>query len=127
MAPLSRAPLRLLLVDDSPLVRRALKRALVSAGFEVLDVDGIEAARAALSREKFEVVVSDDDLGGSESGLAILAEARAVAPETRRALMSGTRPEKLDQHLRSGLVERFHEKPIEVADLRALYVWVSSG
>jgi CheY-like chemotaxis protein len=118
---------RVLLVEDVALVRRALARALRITGFDVVDVASIDAAREALHRDAFDVVMTDEDLGHAVDGVALLAEVRDALPSARRVLVSGTAPDTLDRDLEVGLVERFHEKPISIDELRDLRRWAAPG
>lgn len=116
-----------LLVDDQRVVRLAIGRALRLAGFDVVvDVASASAASAEIAARTFDIVISDDDLGPhGAGGIAVLELARERSPRTRRVYVSGTAPRGLEAHLASGLVERFHEKPLTLDQVRALHVWVA--
>ncbi len=81
-----------LVVDDEPLVRRALRREL-SADFEVLEAGGPAAALALLGSHVREVVaiVSDLDMDGDPgAGLVLLARVAEDFPACIRILVSGS-------------------------------------
>jgi len=81
-------PLRLLLVDDDPLVLATLKRALVAEGHNVIDSGDPHQALALLAHEPVDVLISDLDMPGM-SGLALLAHARREHPAVVRILLTG--------------------------------------
>src|SRR5262249_47596749 len=69
----------ILIVDDETNIRATLKRALALEGYQVDDAASVAAARTLL-REAYDVVLLDVSFPG-ESGLDLLAEIRAAAPE----------------------------------------------
>ena len=69
-----------LIVDDDESVRDALASALDEAGYEARVAAGIAAARAAIAREKPDVVLLDVRLKDGD-GLAFLGELRADIPD----------------------------------------------
>jgi two-component system CheB/CheR fusion protein len=66
---------RVLLVDDSPIVRKKLGQALDTAGAEVVAVASASAALAALAEKTFDVLVSDLRLPGTD-GLSLIRSIR---------------------------------------------------
>jgi EAL domain-containing protein (putative c-di-GMP-specific phosphodiesterase class I) len=71
----SEAPVRVLLVDDDGLVRRALRRVLGRAGFTVEEAaDGARAVEA-VGPDRFDVIVSDINMPNLD-GIAMLAAVR---------------------------------------------------
>jgi putative two-component system response regulator len=129
---------RVLLLDDEPLILRALKRALTMAGFEVTTTENGAEAREILQRERPDVVVSDLHMP-HEDGARFLGDVAELRPETMRVLLSADlefkpRLAKLDDaraHALVGKAEmprltelvvtmleaRFAEKPDDVVDL----------
>jgi CheY-like chemotaxis protein len=106
---------RILLVDDEPLVLAALGRSLGRCT-SLRTAPSASVAFDLLGREPFDAVVSDY-LMPDVDGLALLALVRPLYPTMRRILVSaGTVPD-LSQHLASGLVEAFLEKPFTEKDL----------
>lgn len=55
---------KILVVDDQPQIRRALRTVLVANGFEVSDACGGEEAFEKLSREKYDVILLDINMPG---------------------------------------------------------------
>jgi CheY-like chemotaxis protein len=83
--------LRVLVVDDDELIRRVMTASLDGRAHVV----GLASAMAALARlqtERFDVVLSDAELGdGVPSGQWLLAEVARRWPAIRRILMSATK------------------------------------
>ncbi len=117
------APPRILLVDDDVGLLRALDAALASRMCE-LAVDACGTATEALERvaaADYDVVVTDVQMPGMD-GLALLAEIRALRPETPVLLITGFDERDMAvRALRAGAFD-FIQKPVErdyfVASLR---------
>jgi len=81
----------LLVADDDPMIRRALRREL-GVDFDVLEADGLASALRALDDHPgICAVVSDlDMLGDPGAGLALLDEVRQRLPACARIMISGS-------------------------------------
>lgn len=118
------APVRVLIVDDVPIVLTSLRRVLERAGFRVEAADSGASALALLGREEIDVVLSDFMMPAM-NGIELL---RAVAerwPRVRRAMLTAQADQDLlDEALKDGLLHAAFQKPWnnkELADsLRAL-------
>jgi two-component system, NtrC family, response regulator AtoC len=114
--------LRVLVVDDEPLIRWFLAETLTDCGYDVVEAGDAAAARAALrDSDRFDVVLLDYRLPDSED-LSLLASIRQQVPKTQVILMTafGT-PEVTRGALDLGAY-RVVGKPLEmhaVADLVA--------
>lgn len=69
---------RILVVDDDPQIRRALKVSLTGQGFEVDDAKSGEAALERLRDSRFDLVLLDFNMPGM-SGLEVCREVRATS------------------------------------------------
>lgn len=78
-----------LLVDDCETDRAVTMKVLETLGYDARSCCAAEEAIEALQTCRFELVVSDFDLGGALNGLDVLAHARGLAPEAGRILISG--------------------------------------
>ena len=108
---------RLLVLDDNTNILRLFHRSL-GPEYEILGVTKIELARELLDHNRFEVVVSDYELGTLEHGLSFLAGVAQQHPAVQRVLMSGTTPAKLTEALENETIHRFLAKPFRVGELR---------
>src|SRR5271156_6542086 len=82
--------LALLLVDDDVIDRMAVRRALAATSLaaDVLEVDSIEDARAALARGTFDCILLDYRLNDT-SGLELLAEVRQRGHDVPVIMLTG--------------------------------------
>jgi DNA-binding NtrC family response regulator len=113
--------LRVLVVDDEPLIRWSLAEALGERGHQVVEGRDARSARGALSdgSSAFDVVVLDYRLPDS-ADLALLASIRRLTPKTQVILMTafGT-PEVVRGALDLGAF-RVVTKPFEIHDIADL-------
>lgn len=78
----ARAPpifsLRVLVMDDSPVIRKLMTRYLVSFGCEVVDLPSAEEARTYLlvNDEEVDVVITDSSMGVGETGPGFIRKIR---------------------------------------------------
>src|ERR671932_205312 len=99
-------------------MRITLQAILEQAGYPVSTAGGDEAAQARLWERGVDAVVSDLQLGLDGDGLAVLAAAKARAPDTTAVVLTGYGSvEAVVQALR-GKVDDFLLKPSEVEDLK---------
>lgn len=105
-----------LIVEDDALYRRALARALTREGFETLDVEGVEEARALLASRIPDLAVVDLKLADG-SGIDVLLAITEVAPACRTVLLTGfgTIPATVEA-MRAGAVD-VRTKPISTPEL----------
>jgi len=79
----------ILIVEDEPLVRRALAREL-GREFDVLQAGDFSEALETYNREReIRAVVCDQDLGDGPSGSEFLERVKATTPDTVRIMVSG--------------------------------------
>ena len=113
------AKLRVLVVDDSSLVRLYYRSALEKAGFEVEQaINGIEAMERALS-QPFDLVIVDVNMPRMD-GFSFLRALRRAAADvaTLPALMISTEAETQDIAAASAAGANFYlVKPVAEADL----------
>lgn len=109
---------RILVVDDDPLVRRALARTLMQIGIEVDDVGDSTSALAQLDQKHYDVVLSDICMPGG-GGIELLTAIRARHPDLPVMLMTGdptTQTAIAAVELGAG---RYFVKPIDGRELKA--------
>ncbi|WJR75210.1 response regulator [Bradyrhizobium sp. NP1] len=113
--------MRILLVEDEPLVLMDIELQLHEAGYEVISVCDADSAITVLADGTIDVVLTDIDMPGSMDGLMLAEAVRSRWPPVEIVVMSGKRrPAREDLPLRA----RFIEKPLHTADLlNAVSVW----
>lgn len=107
-----------LLVDDEPELRRTLRRALLRAGFDVVDAANGQAALLLLGHYAFEAVLSDVRMPGMD-GVQLLKTLRVEAPALPVVLMSGSCSIDNALRLRDSGAFAFLEKPVQLETLRS--------
>jgi len=104
----------ILLVDDDPVLLQALPEAL-QLRMDGVDVETCDSADRALQRiaeVDYEAIVTDIKMPGTD-GLALLAQIRALRPDTPTLLITGHGEHDLAvQALRGGAYD-FIQKPID--------------
>ena len=113
--------LRVLVVDDEPLIRWSLTETLNDCGYQVAEAGDARSARAAICEggRHFDVVVLDYRLPDSED-LSLLECIRKNAPNTQVILMTAFgSPEVVRGALELGAF-RVVPKPFEMHDLANL-------
>lgn len=77
-----------LLVDDNPKDRGATKAALLAFGYNTTDCGTLKEAFAALDAQRFDLILSDFDLGPEDNGIDFLTSVAHTRPAVRRVLIS---------------------------------------
>ena len=110
----------MLIVDDDPVLLRALERMLDGLGASVRAASAVREALAAIEADHFDVVISDYRMPDG-SGIEVLIRARHRHPNARRILMTGA----LDDHAAAGAINEaavhgYIPKPIDIAQVHDL-------
>ena len=109
--------MRVLLIDDDPLVRETLAETLADEGIEVAGLANAEDALVLLGAGQVpDVLVADIDLGPGLSGLDLAAIARERHPAVEVVLISGMPPGP-GRISHASRHERFLRKPFAPAVL----------
>lgn len=110
----------ILLADDEPDIRRALKRSLHVPGYTILEAnDGMEALDV-LREKRCDAIISDYNMPRM-NGLDLLTQVRIIYPGMLRILLTA----RADVHLavralNEGAVHRFLLKPWDHVDLKGI-------
>ncbi|MCP4448792.1 MAG: response regulator [Myxococcales bacterium] len=110
----------ILLADDEPDIRRALKRSLHVPGYSMHEAgDGVDAL-ALLKRTPCDAIISDFNMPRM-NGLDLLTQVRIMYPNMLRILLTA----RADVHLavralNEGAVHRFLLKPWDHVDLKGI-------
>lgn len=110
----------ILLVDDEPDIRRAVRRTLAAPGYTFHEVDDGLQALALLEHQPVDAIVSDYNMP-KMTGLDLLSRIRGTHPDIVRILLTA----RADVHLavsalNDGIVHRFLLKPWDHVDLRGI-------
>ncbi|MBL9149024.1 MAG: response regulator [Phycisphaerae bacterium] len=111
-------PRRVLVVEDESSQQLMYSRAIAQLGFEVVCVDHADAARAALAREAFAIVLLDLKLHG-ELSLDLFEEIRERHPAVSVVIATGHGTYELARRSIQKDVVDFLAKPIPLHDLAA--------
>jgi len=109
--------LRVLVVDDEPLVLAALQRFL-RRWSDVTCVSTRRQALEVLEALPIDAVLCDYDLGTEPSGLELLAEISVRWPAVGRVLHSAVPPEGTRALVAAGTIHAVAEKPVSLPELR---------
>lgn len=111
---------KVLVVDDEPLMRLFVVRALEGAGYDTLDAESAEQALGMLERDPASIglLLSDVRLPGA-SGPELCEEAKAIVPELPTLLMSGTVKPLLVSEMLVARDAEVLQKPFRIAELLA--------
>jgi two-component system, NtrC family, response regulator AtoC len=114
------ASLRVLVVDDEPLIRWSVAETLTDCGYEVVESgDACEARSAIRDGQAFDVVLLDYRLPDSDD-LALLAAIRRAAPAAQVIMMTAfSKPEIVRGALELGAY-RVLTKPFEMEAIASL-------
>jgi signal transduction histidine kinase/ActR/RegA family two-component response regulator len=109
--------LRILMVDDEPMMTRAVARMLKPSGHLVSVAGSGEEALEKLAEQGFDVVVSDVGMGTGMNGWELAEEVRGRWPALRFLLATGWGASLDLDEARSHGVEAVLSKPYQLADL----------
>lgn len=115
------AGLRVLLVDDEPIIRDLLAEQLGERGMLVEQASGAQAAVELLRETRFDVLVTDQSMPG-ESGLTLIGLARRLRPRLPAILLTGLSAElsgTLGSDPETAEFTELAGKPVRAAELAA--------
>src|ERR1041384_4172707 len=111
---------RILLVDDEPEVRAALRHVLEADGYAIDEAADGAAALSLLVTKPFQLIISDQMMPGM-SGIDLLKLVRVRHPNVVRIMLTGdTDPETTVRSINESEVYRFIRKPWNNRDLRTI-------
>lgn len=80
---------KLLFVDDEPAIRATLAAILRQHGFEVTTAETVAEALQKITSEKYEVLLSDLNIGNPGDGLTVVSAMRRTQPEAVTMILTG--------------------------------------
>ena len=119
--------LKILVMDDEPLVREALSEMLKLMGHGVCSCEDGESVlreyeQARLRGEAFDVVILDLTIPGGESGEQVLKQLKAIDPAVKAIASSGyTTDRVMTEYVRWGFVDCL-PKPYRLIDLQQVLI-----
>jgi DNA-binding NtrC family response regulator len=110
---------RILIVDDDPETCRLIAELVASRGRELEQAHDAETAIALARREPFNLVISDINLNGPETGLDVLKAFKLANPAGEVLLISGFGTlDTAVQAVRAGAFD-YISKPFNIGEVRA--------
>lgn len=110
--------MKILIVDDEPVLRRMIRLTLEGEHDVTEAADGESALAAVASQGPFDVVLLDQKMPG-RSGIEVLAELRRLAPDTRVVMLTAHASLDLAAEALAGGASHFLAKPMTPDLLRA--------
>ncbi len=108
--------LRILILDDEPIVCKRLKPAFQKQGYEVETFTDSSSAMDRLKETSFDIVITDLKMEGAD-GMQVLSTVKALAPETRVIIITGFATlETAKESYRKGALD-FVAKPFKLGDI----------
>ncbi len=80
---------RILVIDDDLETCNFLTEIFAEEGWQVTSSQSAEASRDAVASTRFDLIVSDINLGGRTTGVSLLKEFKAISPDSEVILISG--------------------------------------
>lgn len=110
---------RLLVIDDEEDLRDMLEFILVGDGFDVVSVDGGEAALAEARGRSFDLAITDMKMPGM-NGMETLTALKELDPSIQVIVVTGYASEQTAAECMKRGAYGYLRKPFELDDLRAL-------
>ncbi len=120
------ASLRVLAVDDEPMLAGLMGRMLAAEGHAVVTTTTPEAALEHLEAGPFDLLITDLGLGAGMNGWELIERVRARAPDIRVVLATGWGAEIDQDTARERGVEAVISKPYRGEALRRAVAGVAS-
>lgn len=119
-----RTKIKILLLDDEPIVVERLKETLEKSGYQVDAFTSGAEALEQLHKKKYDILISDLKMS-SPDGMDVLRSARQRQPHIKAVVITGFATRKTaEEALKSGAVE-FIAKPFKISQLKKLLVTIS--
>jgi DNA-binding NtrC family response regulator len=114
--PPAAATLRVLILDDEPIVCKRLKPAFQKAGYEVETFTESAQAMARVEQTHFDVVITDLKMEGTD-GMQFLSRVKELSPDTGVVVITGFATlDTAKESFRKGAFD-FVAKPFKLSDI----------
>src|SRR4051812_36072612 len=108
---------KLLFVDDEPTIRLTLPRILEMHEFDVRAAANVPDALALIHSEKFDVLLSDLNIGEPSDGFTVVSAMRRVQPEALTIIITGYPAFETALEAIRGQVDDYLVKPADTEEL----------
>ncbi len=112
-------PLKVLVLDDEPIVGSRIKPSLERAGYQVEVMTDSQAALARIQETRFDIVVTDFKMR-RVSGLDLLKAQKQRWPDTEVIIITGYATQETARAAKEYGVFDFIAKPFRLRDLKAV-------
>jgi DNA-binding NtrC family response regulator len=123
---MSQRPLRVMVLDDEPIVGKRLKPALEKSGYEVETLEDGRLALARMEEAAFDVVVTDIRMEEVD-GIEVLDHVLKRFPDTKVVLITGYATLEIAREAMLKGAFDFIAKPFTPDDLRQVIARAASG
>ena len=111
------AEIKLLFVDDDDALRRALGAVLTHHGFLLTAVSSVPEALELISTQKFDVLLSDLNIGEPGDGFTVVSAMRRVQPDACTFILTGYPDLETAIQAIRGQVDDYFSKPLRIEQL----------
>ncbi len=116
----------ILIVDDEPALLVAMEEYFAALGYDVDCADDARRATALLSQAKYEFVIADLRLKGSEDGLDVIKAARNRSPASKLVLLTAYGSPEVEAQAKGLGVNVFLSKPQSLRHLAEILKQLSN-
>lgn len=119
-------PLKLLVIDDEPIVGKRLKQLFIKMGLEVETYTNPVSAMEVIQRYPFDIVVTDLKMNGMD-GMEVLKRVKDINPEAKVVIITGyAQLDTASEAFRRGVFD-FIAKPFRLDELKRVIVRAMAG
>ena len=116
--------IKVLIIDDEPIVGERLKASLERANFVVDAFSSSKDALNKLREEEFDILVTDLKMS-SPDGMEVLRTAQQIRPGIKSVVITGFATKATAEEARQSGAIRFVAKPFKISDLKELLMKLS--
>ncbi len=118
--------IRILILDDEPIVCKRLKPAFQKAGYEVETLIDSASAMSRIEEKTFDIIITDLKMEGVD-GMRFLSRIKEIAPETGVIVITGFATlDTAKESFRKGAFD-FLAKPFKLSEIMAAVKRLQAG
>ena len=121
------ADIKLLFVDDDDALRMTLGAVLIHHGFKLTAVSSVPEALELISTQKFDVLLSDLNIGEPGDGFTVVSAMRRVQPDACTFILTGYPDLETAVQAIRNQVDDYFAKPLHIEQLVAAISSLRSG